>query len=70
MCSPGCVNTPYGGYPTWMLALFGWGAAAAAMLVGYLLAPMRWREGIELDPDVVCADADSHSTDSKRGVER
>ena len=43
------VETPYGGYPTWMIALFGWGAAAAVMVAGYILAPTRWRAGTSLD---------------------
>lgn len=43
------VQTPYGGYPTWMLALFGWGAAALVMVLGYVLAPMPWKPGTSLD---------------------
>jgi NSS family neurotransmitter:Na+ symporter len=45
----GDIDTPYGGYPTWMLALFGWGAAAAVMLLGYVLAPVPWRVETSLD---------------------
>ncbi len=39
------IETPYEGYPTWMLACFGWGAAVLVMLLGYLMAPVRWRGG-------------------------
>ncbi|MFH7324810.1 sodium-dependent transporter [Aeromicrobium sp. JJY06] len=42
------VETPYGGYPAWMIALFGWGAAASVMVAGYLLAPIPWRAGTTL----------------------
>ncbi|QCX26147.1 sodium-dependent transporter [Nocardioides jishulii] len=45
------VETPYGGYPTWMIALFGWGAAAAVMVLGYVISPIPWREDTSLaDP--------------------
>jgi neurotransmitter:Na+ symporter, NSS family len=46
------IQTPYGGYPTWMLAAFGWGAAVAVILLGYLLSPVPWRRTTPLhDPD-------------------
>lgn len=54
------VKTPYGGYPTWMIALFGWGAAASVMVAGYILAPIRWRHDTSLDAP----------TDDTEGVER
>ncbi|WP_313407126.1 sodium-dependent transporter [Aeromicrobium sp.] len=54
------VETPYGGYPTWMIALFGWGAAASVMVAGYLLAPIPWRRGTSLEAP----------TDDTEGVER
>ncbi len=41
------VQTPYEGYPTWMLATFGWGAAALVMLLGYVLSPVPWRQGTD-----------------------
>ncbi|MCD6639119.1 MAG: sodium-dependent transporter [Nocardioides sp.] len=48
------IDAPYEGYPTWMLALFGWGSAAAVMLLGYFLAPIPWRKGTSLeDPESV-----------------
>ncbi|WP_110240397.1 sodium-dependent transporter [Nocardioides gilvus] len=43
------VETPYGGYPGWMIALFGWGAAALVMVLGYVLAPMPWRKDTSLE---------------------
>ncbi|MEI2711876.1 MAG: sodium-dependent transporter [Nocardioides sp.] len=47
------VKAPYEGYPSWMLATFGWGMAALVALVGYLLAPTPWRETTSLaDPDL------------------
>jgi NSS family neurotransmitter:Na+ symporter len=42
------VETPYGGYPTWMLLTFGWGAAVAVIVFGFVAARMRWR-----DPDAL-----------------
>lgn len=35
------LATPYGGYPAWMLGLIGWGAAAAAIIVGLGAAAMK-----------------------------
>ncbi|MFE6507472.1 sodium-dependent transporter [Nocardioides sp. NPDC057767] len=37
------VKTPYGGYPAWMLGVFGWGAAAAVIVFGFLAAQAKWR---------------------------
>ncbi len=42
------IKTPYEGYPTWMLLTFGWGAAAAVIVFGFLAARSRWR-----DPDAL-----------------
>ncbi|EWT04934.1 transporter [Intrasporangium chromatireducens Q5-1] len=33
----------YGGYPDWMVAVFGWGVAAAVVVVGVLVTLVRWR---------------------------
>ena len=44
------VKTPYGGYPAWMLGVFGWGAAAAVIVVGFLAAQARWRDPEALSP--------------------
>jgi neurotransmitter:Na+ symporter, NSS family len=38
------VQEPYGGYPGWMLAVFGWGAAAAVLVFGFVAARMPWRD--------------------------
>ncbi len=43
------VKTPYEGYPSWMLATFGWGAAALVMLLGYVLSPVPWRKNTEFE---------------------
>jgi neurotransmitter:Na+ symporter, NSS family len=37
------VQEPYGGYPGWMLAVFGWGAAAAVIIFGFVAARIPWR---------------------------
>jgi NSS family neurotransmitter:Na+ symporter len=37
------VQDAYGGYPQWMLLAFGWGAAAAVIVVGFLVTTVRWR---------------------------
>ena len=42
------VRTPYEGYPGWMLGVFGWGAAAAVVVVGFLLARLPWRDDTPL----------------------
>ncbi len=42
------VKTPYEGYPGWMLGVFGWGAAAAVVVLAALAARVRWREKTSL----------------------
>ena len=37
------IQEPYEGYPTWMLLTFGWGAALAVIVFGFVAARMRWR---------------------------
>jgi neurotransmitter:Na+ symporter, NSS family len=37
------VQDPYEGYPTWMLLTFGWGAALAVIVFGFVAARMPWR---------------------------
>ncbi|WP_432477842.1 sodium-dependent transporter [Nocardioides sp. GXQ0305] len=44
------LRTPYEGYPTWMLLTFGWAAAAAVIVFGFLAAQVSWRPGTALDP--------------------
>ncbi|WP_420111912.1 sodium-dependent transporter [Pseudactinotalea sp.] len=43
------LRTPYGGFPTWMLAVFGWGIAIATIVFGLLAGRTRWREGTAVD---------------------
>lgn len=43
------IGTPYEGYPAWMLAVFGWGAAIAALVAGFLASRIRWRPETSLD---------------------
>ena len=46
------VSEPYGGYPAWMLAVFGWGTAFAALLAGILLSIPKWKPATPLEaPD-------------------
>ncbi len=37
------VQTPYEGYPTWMLVVFGWGSAVAVIIFAVLASRVRWR---------------------------
>ena len=37
------LKTPYGDYPGWMLGVFGWGAAVAVIVFGFLAARVPWR---------------------------
>lgn len=50
------VQTPYGGYPSWMLWTFGWGATLAVIVFALLASRVRWREETPLvvpeEPDV------------------
>ncbi|MFC6285058.1 sodium-dependent transporter [Nocardioides sp. GCM10027113] len=56
------LETPYGGYPTWMLNLLGWGVSAAVILLGFLAARMPWRESTYLgDPEAVTATTEERS---------
>ncbi len=52
------LRTPYEGYPTWMLAVFGWGVAIAAIVFGLIAGRTRWREGTaieDFDPELDAA---------------
>ncbi len=42
------VDAPYGDYPQWMLLTFGWGAAVAVIVFGFLATSLRWRPGTPL----------------------
>ncbi len=44
------VGTPYEGYPTWMLAVFGWGMATLVVVLGVLTVVVRWRPETSLSP--------------------
>ncbi|WP_211287967.1 sodium-dependent transporter [Mumia flava] len=47
------LEEPYGGYPEWMLAVFGWGAAGIVIVFGFLAALVPWRPGTSLEvPDL------------------
>lgn len=43
------LRTPYGGFPTWFLLVFGWGLCVLLPLIGFALARTRWRDGTPLD---------------------
>jgi len=61
------VTEPYGGYPAWMLGLFGWGPVAALvfMVAGFWLGHVRWR------PDDVLTEYDgARSADDEEEVPR
>lgn len=60
------IKTPYEGYPTWMLALLGWGSAALVMLLGYVLAPVSWRKGTTLE----VADGEEFEDETAKGAAR
>jgi NSS family neurotransmitter:Na+ symporter len=37
------LGETYGGYPDWMVTVFGWGVAAAVIVIGVLVSFVRWR---------------------------
>jgi NSS family neurotransmitter:Na+ symporter len=43
----------YGGYPEWLVAVFGWGVAAAVIVIGGLLAIVPWRPDTPLEISAV-----------------
>lgn len=43
------VETPYGDFPSWMLAVFGWGGAVAVAAFGLLASLLPWRTATPLD---------------------
>ncbi|TQL66863.1 NSS family neurotransmitter:Na+ symporter [Nocardioides albertanoniae] len=47
------VKEPYGGYPGWLLAVFGWGVAGIVIVFGALAARAPWRDpNALLDPSL------------------
>lgn len=36
------ITEPYGGYPAWFLAVFGWGMVVALVVIGLLLSALPW----------------------------
>lgn len=42
------IKTPYGGFPAWMLAVFGWGGAVSVVAFGLVASLVRWRAGTPL----------------------
>jgi NSS family neurotransmitter:Na+ symporter len=51
------VETAYEGYPQWMLLTFGWGAAAAVVVLGFLATTIPWRSETSLETPPSAADA-------------
>jgi len=47
------VEDRYAGYPTWMIAVLGWGSAAAVIVFGVLGAAVRWRAGTSLEAEPI-----------------
>ncbi|NYG59471.1 NSS family neurotransmitter:Na+ symporter [Nocardioides daedukensis] len=43
------IKEPYGGYPTWMIATFGWGVVAAVIFGGVAASLVKWRPETSLD---------------------
>lgn len=52
------VAETYGGYPGWMVGVFGWGVAAAVVVVGLLVTVVKWR------PDTPLTVPDEDAPDS------
>ena len=45
------IDEPYGGYPGWMLVVFGWLMVLSLIVAAFAAARVRWREGTSLtDP--------------------
>lgn len=45
------IDTPYGGYPDWMIGWLGWGIAGGVIVVGVLASLIPWRRGTSLEVD-------------------
>lgn len=56
---------PYGDYPSWLLAAFGWGTAIGVVVMALIITALPWRESVSLVPPVELPDEGSSS---KKGV--
>lgn len=45
----GVLREPYGGYPTWMLMVFGWGVVIGVVVLAAVAARIKWRPNTPLD---------------------
>jgi NSS family neurotransmitter:Na+ symporter len=45
------IEEPYGGYPTWLLATFGWGAVVTVVLVAIGVSLVPWSKGTDVTLD-------------------
>lgn len=54
------VNTPYEGYPTWFLGVFGWGMSGALIVAAVLLTLIPWSRNSKAnnDPEYEAVKAD------------
>jgi neurotransmitter:Na+ symporter, NSS family len=56
------LETPYGGYPDWMLGWLGWGVAGGVIVVGLLAGLIPWRRQTSLAvPDPEPAAGEEHA---------
>ncbi len=51
------IDEPYEGYPSWMLLTFGWGAAVAVIVFGFLATAVKWRPETSLEVPPTAADS-------------
>lgn len=67
------VSEPYGGYPAWFLAVFGWGMVIALVILALVLSVLPWsaRSRAKDDPeyDAFLAEED-YAPDPETGVSR
>ncbi|MFP4148909.1 MAG: sodium-dependent transporter [Nitriliruptoraceae bacterium] len=61
------LGAPYGGYPIWFLAMFGWGLVVLVAVVGLLLARAPWPAHIALTGAGHADDADGAGGQSTGG---
>jgi NSS family neurotransmitter:Na+ symporter len=58
------LDKPYEGYPQWMLVTFGWGAAVAVLVFGFLATAVPWRPETSLEVPPTAADSAASKGDS------